>query len=217
MRKLMFLFALCMATAMNAQNEDGSFIKRLRIGAEAGVSINNYTSLDRNYREGFFVGARGEYHIKEAYFAASLRLTRKGSDADSGDSDSDDFYEAYYLELPISVGVSGRISRNVHIFGEFGPYVAVGLGGRAKGESYIGNENGMTTYKWDNGFFSKANGSPRSFDAGMSLRGGVDFGHWQIAIGYERGFVPIWSKQKVYYDNSNHYNYSFTLGAAYMF
>lgn len=217
MRKLFFIAVLCITTTMNAQTTTTETASRFHIGAEAGYDLSNYTGADRNVREGFYVGARGEYQLKECYLSASLRLIRKGADAYSGDSDSDDYYEAYYLELPIAVGLSGRLGSKARIFGETGPYLAVGIGGKAKGESHVGDSDGMKTYKWDNGFFSSANGSPRRFDAGWGVRGGVKFGHVEIAAGYEIGFVPVWNVSDSQLGNYDCHNSSFTLGVAYMF
>lgn len=214
-RKLLFLAALCVATMMNAQSKNDD--KPLHFGVEAGLSINNYTNADRIVREGFYVGGRGEYHFNSCYLSASLRLTRKGADAYSGDDDSDSFYEAYYIELPMAVGVSGRLGSKARIFGEMGPYVAVGVGGRSKGHSLIGDEDGMKTYKWDDRFFSKANGSPRRFDAGWGVRGGIKFSHVEIAAGYEIGFIPVWNVSDKDWGNHNLHNSGFTLGAAFMF
>lgn len=201
----MFLVAMLVATVANAQLTNGT-AEGLEIGVEAGLSINNYTSSSRLWREGFYVGARGEYHFSPCYLSASLRLIRKGADAYDGDSDSDDFYEAYYLELPVAVGISGRLGKKPHIFGETGPYIAYGIGGRAKGETY---PDGYTI-SWSNKFFSKANGSPRRFDAGWGIRGGVRFGKVEISAGYEIGFASVW-------DDDDSCNSSFTLGIAYMF
>lgn len=183
MRKLMLVAVMCIAAVVKAQTTAES-TNHFHIGAEAGLSISNYTGSDRYVREGFYVGAHGKYELKSCYLSASLRLIRKGADAYTGDSDSDDYYEAYYVELPMAVGLSGRLGKKARIFGETGPYMAIGVGGKSKGESYYGDENGMKTLKWDNKFFSKANGSPRRFDAGWSVRGGVILGHVEIAAGY---------------------------------
>lgn len=217
MRKFLLLAVLCVAATMNAQATGADSAHRLRIGAEIGYGLSNYTNSDRNVREGFYVGARGEYQLNSCYLSASLRLIRKGADADSGDSDSDDYYESYYLELPVTVGLSGKLGGKAHIFGETGPYLAVGIGGKAKGESYVGDSDGMKIYKWNNDFFSSANGNPCRFDAGWSVRGGVKFGHIEIAAGYEIGFIPVWNVSDSQLGNYDLHNSNITLGVAYMF
>lgn len=213
MKKTLLLAALCVVTVMNAQTGTDEPAKRFRIGAEAGLSINNYTNSDRSAREGFYVGARGEYRLRGCYLSASLRLIRKGADAYTGDGGGDDFYEAYYMELPMSVGGSGRLGRKTSIFGETGPYVAVGVGGRHKGE----NDDTGVMYKWDDNFYSNANGNPRRFDAGWGIRGGISFSHVSVSVGYEIGFIPVWNVSDSRLGNSNHHNSSFTVGVAYMF
>lgn len=192
--------------------------KHFRIGVEAGLSINNYTGADRYWREGFYVGARGECQKENCFLSASLMLVRKGADAYTGDSDSDDYYEAYYVELPVAIGLRGKLSRRVTIFGETGPYLAIGIGGKAKGESFCyEHEHGMVTYKWDNRFFSSANDSPSRFDAGWGVRGGVGFSHIDVSVGYEIGFMPVWDVTHVAYGGENHHNSSFSLGLTYIF
>lgn len=211
------LATLCVASHAEAQPNDVP-TKPFRIGIEAGLSINNYTGTDRYWREGFYAGAHGEWQLQTCFLSASLRLVRKGADAFTGDSDSDDYYEAYYVELPVAIGLRGRLGRRATAFVETGPYFAVGIGGKAKGESYAyANEHGMVTYKWDNRFFSSANDSPRRFDVGWGVRGGVSFSHIGVVAGYEIGLMPVWDVSHVAYGGEDHHNTSFTLGLTYMF
>lgn len=195
------------------QNGSADESNNLSFGVEAGLTISNYTSTDRYWREGFYVGARGKYEFADAYLTASLRLIRKGADAYTGDSDSDDFLEAYYLELPIMVGDSWRVGRKVSLFAEFGPYMAVGIGGKAKGEAY---SDPSEVQHWDYSFFSKGNDSPRRFDCGLGLRAGVSISKVEISLSYEHGLVSVWNPDYNYSADSN-YNHSFLIGLAYMF
>lgn len=182
--------------------------KPLRIGVEAGGVISNYTDAGLLSGYGFYVGARGTYGFcKDAYAAASLRYIQKGSDGIDGDADGDRTYTPGYMELPVAVGVQGRIGRRLSLFGETGPYIAYGICGKDKGESFSNPEKG--TIAWNIGFFSKASGSPRRFDWGWHARAGARFSHVEISVSYERGFLSVWKD-----DNSK--NTCWLLGVGYI-
>lgn len=206
--KILLLALVFMAVLpMVAQNES----KPLSIGVEAGLSINNYTNSSRMCREGFYAGLRGRYQFDDFYVSAGLRYIRKGSDALDGESDSDDFYEANYLELPINIGITGRLGRRAVIFGETGPYFAYGLSGKYKGESW---PDGVTR-TWNLKFFSSDNGSPRRFDPGWNARVGVRFGSLEVSAGYEIGFTTVWNVAKAGNEGVDCRNSNFTIGLAY--
>jgi len=211
MRKAITIIALCVALGASAQEQTRE--KPLRIGAEAGLTLSNYTNSDHYVREGFYIGARGQYQLNDCYLSASLRLTRKGADCHTGDDDGSDYYEAYYVELPMAIGISGKIGRKATLFGEMGPYVAVGVGGKNKGEIF----GGKNTISYDNKFFSKKNDSPRRFGAGWGIHAGVRLNRVEIIAGYEIGFCSVWSKSDNQFSNRDYHNSSFSLGVAYMF
>lgn len=98
-RLLSILTALTVLTPLRAQENSP-----WHIGAEAGLSINNYTGSGRYVNEGFYVGIRSEYEFSSCYLSGSLRFIRKGAGSYNGDGDSDDSYRAGYIELPIAVG-----------------------------------------------------------------------------------------------------------------
>lgn len=216
MKKQIILLLFGIMISMNSaaqQNGGANEAKGFSFGAEAGMTINNYTSADRLWREGFYLGARGKYNFNDLYLAASLRLIRKGADAFDGESDSDDFYQAYYLEVPVMVGGQWHVGRKVSLFGELGPYMALGIGGNSKGKVW---SDGSTTVHYDWKFFSSDNDNPRRFDAGVGVRCGVAISKVEISLGYERGFVPVWKNDKPLYPDNN-YNSSFMIGLGYMF
>lgn len=160
MKKLLLvLFVLTVSGALYAQND-----KPLKFGVEAGVSVNNFVNSGRSTRGGFYAGVRGEYSFEKIYLSGGLRFIRKGADALAGESDSDDFYEADYLELPLAVGVKSKLGRLSDFFVETGPYFSVGVGGKAKGENLSYGPD--KTIRWDYGFFTKENRNPSRFDSG---------------------------------------------------
>lgn len=210
MKKLfLVLFVLAVTASLYAQND-----KPLNIGVEAGVSVNNFVNSGRDPRGGFYVGVRGEYNLENVYLSGGLRFIRKGADAFGGESDSDSFYEADYLELPLAVGVKSKLGRSSDFFVETGPYFSVGVGGKAKGENFSFGP-GKTT-RWDYGFFTKENGNPSRFDCGWGVRTGVRLGSFELSAGYELGFCKV---LKDSYDPSflEGHNSNFMLGLAYLF
>lgn len=165
--------------------------KPLRFGVEIGGTITNVTDAILEAGYGYYAGVRGTYSFeKNAYVAASLRYIQKGIDGIDGDSDADWTYTANYLELPVALGLQGRIGKRTALFGETGPYIAYGICGKDKGESYAGGPESHIS--WDRDFFSKENGSPRRFDWGWHARAGVRFSHVELSLSYERGLHSIW-------------------------
>lgn len=210
--KKAFLLALSLLSLSSLWAQES---KPLRIGVEGGQSISNYINSDRISLLGFYVGVRGEYELNHCYLSAGLRYIRKGADALKGDSDSEDFYRADYLELPLAAGMKARLGKRADFFLETGPYLALGIGGKVKGSSISYGPDHIKY--WDNGFFTKANGNPSRFDWGWGVKTGVSL--WkslQLSIGYELGFRQT-LKEPYSDDFLEGHNSCFILGVGYMF
>ena len=104
----------------------------LRFGVTGGMNVPNITDMETDCRIGFNIGGRVEYNFSESFFMTSgLLLTQKGYDSDEGFSAN-----PLYLEIPIHFGGRYSLGNSVSIFGETGPYLAFGVGGKAKYEEF---------------------------------------------------------------------------------
>lgn len=162
--------------AMQAQN--------IQFEAVAGINISDMTHLDS--KTGIHLGVRATEMLttesNSAYVNAALLLSLKGSQLDYGNLIEVEF-NAYYFEVPIHVGYKYTINDKVALFGEFGPYVAIGAFGRSK------VADSSTSIKCDT--FGEVGGVKR-LDAGMGFRVGVEIEkRVPISIGYDFGLLDI--------------------------
>lgn len=174
---------------------------QVRFGVTGGMNVTGITDIEGSESKiGFNLGLRGEYNFsKNVYVNAGLLWSMKG--VKYGDGNVKD--NPSYLEIPIAVGGRYFISDGLSIFAETGPYFAVGVCGKSKAETKVGNIE--STVKVD--YFGD-DGAKR-FDAGWGLRAGVEVNKFQVHLGYEHGFVNI------YDDNCK--NWNFNVGVSYMF
>ncbi len=179
----------------------------LRWGVEAGMLVNRITNYadDADNKMGFDVGVRLEVGFTpNIYLGTGLQYAMKGAKV-SGHG-----WEAkcnpQYLQIPIHVGYRYDFNETIGIFGEFGPYIAVGVAGKDKYE--------VDHYKRDDDFFGDTDeGGAKRFDMGLGIHVGCEIiGHWQVALGYDFGLVNMLDEPGDKYRNG-----SLRLGLAYMF
>ena len=122
-------------------------------------------------------------------FAALLTL--KGAKIDGGSLASIKF-NPYYLEVPVRVGYKYAVNDDFSLFGSVGPYMAVGLFGKAKlkvdGDiadiAELGGNSMSEDIFGDDGL--------KRFDFGLGLKAGVEFSKkYQVAISYDFGLVEV--------------------------
>ncbi len=168
--------------------------KSFRYGPTAGLNFNTIGDMEGSkMRVGFHLGVRGEYNFSEdMYLGASLLYNHKGCKFD-GDAK----FSAGYIDIPVHYGYRWSTSEKLSIFGEAGPYFAIGIAGKEK----FGDD------KYDT--FGGEDGAKR-FDLGASLRVGVELNKKiQIGLGYSHGLINMYE--------SGGKNSNITLGVSYMF
>lgn len=153
-------------------------------GAEAvaGMNVSNWGGLGN--RVGFHVGIRGEYMtpVKGLYTNAAALFTLKGCKQDYGEWGAART-DAYCVEFPIHVGYKYAVTNDFAVFGEAGPYVAMGL---------FGN---IVSTEYDSEFFepSATFDDCRRFDVGAGLRLGVEFfKRYGFSVSYDWGFLDAY-------------------------
>lgn len=201
MKKLLMAVMLFCGVVSGFAQSKGDF----RIGPTVGMNVSNITNVDNSEcRIGYNVGARVDYGItNNVYFGSGLILSQKGYE----DEDVDFSAKPLYLNLPLHIGYTYSLGGVVSIFGETGPSLNFGVGGRYK----VGDGDNARHPE----FFSDH--GAEVFDMGWGLRFGVEANHFQIHMGYEYGITKTDLVRVA--DSSIHsgHNSNLTVGFSYMF
>lgn len=178
MKKLLsfLVIAIIGINSVKAQTLSGEVV--------AGLNIADVSELDS--RIGFHVGVVGSYGFSNefngAYANAGALISLKGGQLDYGSILKANL-DAYYLEIPIHIGYKHSLSENFAIFGEFGPYIGIGLFGKSKIESK-GESISVDTFSEDGGV--------KRFDMGLGFKLGVEINKLiPISVGYDFGLANI--------------------------
>lgn len=178
MKKLLsfLVIAIIGINSVKAQTLSGEVV--------AGLNIADVSKLDS--RIGFHVGVVGSYGFSNefngAYANAGALISLKGGQLDYGSILKANL-DAYYLEIPIHIGYKHSLSENFAIFGEFGPYIGIGLFGKSKIESE-GESISVDTFSEDGGV--------KRFDMGLGFKLGVEINKLiPISVGYDFGLANI--------------------------
>ena len=202
MKKLLFS-ALCvlgfwtMSTNANAQLlADIEGMPPYKLGVTAGVNVSDFTGTACTAKAGFNIGADlmldASDLLKNTYLRVNLLLQRKGSVYDWAEAGwvgmelpKDSKIRTWYIEVPLDYGYAHRLNSDWTVFGEMGPYFAVGIGGKYNYELKSGDEK--ISY-----FGSDKLGDPKRFDVGWGFAvGGMLNNQHQIKLGYQFGFIDM--------------------------
>lgn len=202
MKKLL-LSALCalgfwtMSTNANAQLlADIEGMPPYKLGVTAGVNVSDFTSTACTAKAGFNIGADlmldASDLLKNTYLRVNLLLQRKGSVYDWHEDGwvgmelpKDSKIRTWYIEVPLDYGYAHRLNSDWTVFGEMGPYFAVGIGGKYNYDLKSGDEK--ISY-----FGSDKLGDPKRFDVGWGFAvGGMLNNQHQIKLGYQFGFIDM--------------------------
>lgn len=184
-----FLFSL-MALALSVSFACSA--KGLQLEGVIGMNVANFDASGASSRIGFHIGVRGTTMFgtqnNGLYGNVAALLSLKGATA------ADITFNPYYLEIPVHMGYKYGITDDVAIFGEFGPYLGIGLFGTTEGEDVFGDEVGC-----------------RRFDMGLGLRAGFEFKQkCSVSLGYDFGLTDISSEGSLK-------NRNFTVSVGYKF
>lgn len=190
MKKVLLFFALVAISVVNINAQDN-----LKWGVMAGMNVSKYTITGFDSRIGFHAGVKAELGLSQeasgAYMDFAALLTLKGAKIDGGSIASIKF-NPYYLEVPVHVGYKYAVNDDFALFGSVGPYIAVGLFGKAKAKvdgniadlGELGTNSASEDIFGDDGF--------KRFDFGLGLKAGVEFSKkYQVAISYDFGLVEV--------------------------
>lgn len=190
MKKVLLFFALVAISVVSINAQDN-----LKWGVMAGMNVSKYTITGFDNRIGFHAGVKAELGLSQeasgAYMDFAALLSLKGAKIDGGSIASIKF-NPYYLEVPVHVGYKYAVNDDFALFGSVGPYIAVGLFGKAKAKvdgsiadlGELGTNSASENIFGDNAF--------KRFDFGLGLKAGVEFSKkYQVAISYDFGLVEV--------------------------
>ena len=188
MKKVLLLIAM-LTVSLASINAQGN----LRWGATVGMNSSNFSITGFDSKVGFHAGVKAEVGLPQfsdgLYLDMGALLTLKGAKVDGGSAATNKF-NPYYLEIPVHLGYKYAVNEDFAIFGNAGPYVAIGLFGKAKlkgdwidgiMDEYGGDDNSTNVFGDD---------AMKRFDFGLGLKAGVEFNQkFQISIGYDWGLI----------------------------
>lgn len=202
-----------------------------------GLNVSKLQNTDYGAKPGAMLGARVDYVLPSAhgtYLTAGLDWSMKGGKFTEDVYDITNValysstwkYNLHYFEVPIRVGFRYNISDEVGLYGEVGPYFAVGVGGKHKmkidadGEAYNLIEDANTFKAFKN--YGYPVHSFQRWDAGIGFRVGCEYNqHYNLLIGCDWGLCDIYRNRlrDDYYDQADvklpkikNFNFSITLG-----
>ena len=196
MKKALLVLAASLALGASAQSN-------LKWKVVGGMNISTMSFFDS--KAGFHLGTKAQLDLPQVidgmYVNAGALFSQKGAKLDMGDMGYEKI-NAYYLEIPIHVGYKYDINDNFSVFGEAGPYFAVGLGGKTKTEELVYDNSSWNpehfekvrkeTYEYD----TFGNGGLKRFDLGLGIHAGVEFKKkFSLSIGYDWGLLNVAKNQ----------------------
>lgn len=165
-------------------------------GVKAGLNLanmsfkeNSGSSIDNKMILGFHIGATAEFPIQDMYsFETGLLLTSKGTKVSSTYSGVkyETTFKPIYLEVPLTAKGNFEVSGK-KVYGIFGPYLGVGIGGKIKTE---GSSSNSESIKWGSG----SSNTLKRLDYGLTIGGGIDIETIQVGISYGLGLANIASE-----------------------
>lgn len=190
MKKILVLFVLTAIAMVSVNAQDN-----LKWGVMAGMNVSKYTFTGFDNRVGFHAGVKAELGLSQeasgAYMDFAALLTLKGAKIDGGSIATVKF-NPYYLEIPVHVGYKYAVNEDFALFGSVGPYLAVGLFGKAKLK--VDGDIADIAELGDNSMSEDIFGDDglKRFDFGLGLKAGVEFNKkYQVAISYDFGLVEV--------------------------
>ena len=223
--KILFLLAALMLFGVSAKSQTTGTSFGLRGGANLqtinGKDLNG-DKLDLSMVPRFHVGIVASIPVApDFYFQPGLLYSTKGakSESDFLGLDMAVEYNISYVELPLSFLYRPALG-NGHFFLGFGPYIAYGIGGKAKftiddtsteDKIVFGNEyESLNPYDWK--YF-------KNFDYGANLFFGYELkSGLSIQLNTQLGLAKINATNTTYPDNKTEFrNTGFGLSLGYNF
>ncbi len=207
MRKFLML-AVGMLFAGNAMALENEPVQGFTGMAFLGMNASQIHNTNYDGKVGGVMGFRLDYVLPKAhgtYITAGVDWTMKGGKYDTT-RDYDDLTgvdatvktKLHYFEIPIRVGFRYNFSKEIGVYGELGPYFAVGLGGKHKlhvdaDGAFWDNVEEASTWK----AFKKSevpfHENFQRWDAGFGFRIGAEYNqHYNLMLGCDWGITDMY-------------------------
>lgn len=175
--------------------------------AKFGMNFSNMTKdSEAKALPGFHLGVGMDYGFSENWSLQSgLIISSKGwKYKEEGEKIT---YRPVYLDIPILAAYKFNISDNTKFVINAGPYLAFGLGGKAKAGDY--------DYKLFKGGEDEA--KLKRFDLGIQYGVGLEIGeHYLVNLTGQNGFITPYDFPDGY-DGDKPKNMTFSIGVGYRF
>ena len=229
---LLIALALSTGNAMAFENEPEEGLSWMGI---FGMNISRLQNTDYSAKAGATLGIRADYMLPKAhgtYLTAGIDWSMKGGKASDNifnlaeEPVGSSKYVLHYIEVPIRVGFRYNVLENLGIYGELGPYFAVGVGGShgasigLDGQEAREAEEELSFNAFKN--YDDLTLSFQRWDAGIGFRIGAEYEqHYNVMIGAEWGLADIYrtSLRDRYFDVTgialpkvHNFNFSITVG-----
>ena len=214
-----------------------------------GMNVSDLQNHDYNAKVGATLGFRADYMLPKAhgtYVTAGIDWTMKGGRMSGMESVQigcivDEMnatwqYTLHYIELPIRLGFRYNVRESLGLYGEIGPYFAVGVGGRHSltldGDgSDVRNMEDAYSFRSFNSSDNLERQTFQRWDAGVGFRLGMEYNdHYNLMLGFDWGLADIYhdSLRDAYWNYmvEKHgvgerlpkvYNFNFNITAGYRF
>lgn len=214
---LFALFALGVTFSSNAQ--------KLGYGFQLGGNISGIREqpeqLYLGTKFGFQLGGFVDYYIAEKiYTKANLIFITKGARNEATALGLNIYTDInpMYLQLPIVIGYSFNLNKDINLDISFGGYLSLGIAGKSKSEI---NGNGANDRNVSINYFDETNdadlvylGNNNRFDSGLRFGAGINVNKLLfISLDYDLGLKNIYNDKNIntYYAKEN-YTIGLTLG-----
>ena len=208
MKKIFFLIIVLALGTNNAKAFKYESEEGLTWMGLFGMNISTLQNHPYNTKAGAMMGARADYmlpHAHGAYLTAGLDWTMKGgklshlTPVGTGPvqtMDATSKYNLHYLEIPIRAGFRYNFSESIGVYGEVGPYFAIGVGGRRK--MSIDGDGAAVRAAEDNNTYKAfvddvSHENFQRWDAGLGIRVGVEYNeHYNLMFGCDWGLTDMY-------------------------
>lgn len=249
--KRILLFALVLMGVTSARALDFEPEKGVTTQITFGMNVSqirgtvfDYKSIVRGWvdpraKAGLNVGLNWRFMLPEAhgtYLLAGVEWSQKGGKSSRAIAwNNNDFsystthkFNMHYINIPVHVGYHYNFDRDWGVYGEFGPYFAVGVCGKNKittdadGREAGAMEDALKYNVFKKTSADKALGGFQRFDCGLGLRFGGEYkGIYSLNLGFDWGLTDLLRDEyrDEYFDDNKtscgklkNFNMSLTLG-----
>ncbi|MCC8186784.1 MAG: PorT family protein [Bacteroides sp.] len=190
--KLSILVAV-VAVISAFSNEIVAQEKPVTWGIKAGTNLSTFGGDMKNTKSvlRYQVGITADVALtNNLYLLTGLDLQTKGAKY-SPKSASDIKYNPMYLQLPVNLGYKFDVGSNIRLVVHAGPYLAYGIGGKARSD---GNKQSVF-----------GNNRLKRSDYGLMGGAGMEIGNIAIHAGYEYGLANVSDAKGTKIRNRNPY------------